>query len=676
IEYIDALFICVSGVTGTGLVTVNLSPLTPWQQVIVVLVSLVGSPVFVSLVTVYVRKRYFTKNLDWVIRSEFERSRMQDYMQGRNLSIQQSARHVAHARRVHDTLSSRPVIRRVDTDPRPISSTDFGGMPLPCASSHASSVTRPYYGRNDRYDMLYESSITSAVSTITPQHSDDFLGGFGNPLDWSMNCLTYLFPSFKRNLQRALTTPQSPVLFVPDQGEIPPGAHPVSYLTFPARVGHNSRFIGLSDDDHKELGGLEYRALAVLLWIVSGYYIAMLLIPLVALSPYMSMSKWKDDFLPPNQHRVINPVWYTAFQVVGGWANTGFSLVDQNLVPFQTAYPLLISMVWLPLAGNTGFVSALECRWVNYKLAPKGCKWRETLHFILDHPRRCFIYLFPSRQTWFLFTVLILLKRAYWFCFLVLNIGIPAFDAVPVGQRFLLGLVQAVSVRFAGFQSIAISVLAPAVQVLYFVMMYVSAYFLGRSRVRTTNVYEERSLGIFEDENDDIENEVDYPATDSRVAIWGRYLSRHTRQQLSFDLWWLALALFLICIAERDQLRNTDNASWFTVFAISFEIVSAYGTSGLSLGVPSEHYSLSGAMNTFSKLVICAVMLRGRHRGLPVALDKAIMFPTEFVHKASEKVEEKCRTEAAASGRAAAPTVVGRGESCLQLARTRLCNLR
>ena len=48
-----------------------------------------------------------------------------------------------------------------------------------------------------------------------------------------------------------------------------------------------------------------------------------------------------------------------------------------------------------------------------------------------------------------------------WFFFLVLNIGIPVFDAVPVGQRFLLGLVQAVSVRFAGFQSIPISALAP-----------------------------------------------------------------------------------------------------------------------------------------------------------------------------------------------------------------------
>ncbi len=43
IEYIDSLFICVSGVTGTGLATasVDLSALTPWQQVIIVIVSLV-----------------------------------------------------------------------------------------------------------------------------------------------------------------------------------------------------------------------------------------------------------------------------------------------------------------------------------------------------------------------------------------------------------------------------------------------------------------------------------------------------------------------------------------------------------------------------------------------------------------------------------------------------------
>jgi Trk-type K+ transport system membrane component len=45
INYIDALFVCVSGITGTGLATIDLSLLTAWQQAIIVLVSLVGSPV-------------------------------------------------------------------------------------------------------------------------------------------------------------------------------------------------------------------------------------------------------------------------------------------------------------------------------------------------------------------------------------------------------------------------------------------------------------------------------------------------------------------------------------------------------------------------------------------------------------------------------------------------------
>ncbi|KAI0299527.1 cation transport protein-domain-containing protein [Russula brevipes] len=681
VRYIDALFVCISGVTGTGLVTVDLSMLTPWQQVIIVLVSLIGSPVFVSLVTAYVRKQYFTRHLDWVVRSEFERTKTQDVTQTRSLSVQQSAGHVVD---VHSTSSWRPVIRRVDTEPRPISSTDFGGILLRRTSSHESPASRPD-GRHDsdQRDVPHEPPpLASAVSvhqtetqrrvhlrptrrgevqTINPQHQDDRFGGFGGPLDWLMNSLHHLFPSMRQNLYRTLTTPLTPVLLVSDQGEVPPGAHPVSYIRFRARVGHNSRFIGLSDDDYEELGGVEYRALTVLLWIVSGYYILTLLIPFAVLAPYMSMSKWKGNFQTPNQHRVINPIWYSAFQIVGAWSNTGFSLVDQNLVPFQTAYPLLLCMVWLALAGNTGFPIFLRLSiWANYKFSPRGSKWRETLHFLLDHPRRCFIYLFPSRQTWFLLTVLIILNFTDWFFFLVLNIGIPAFDAVPVGRRFLLGLVQAVSVRFAGFQSIPISALAPAMQVLYFVMMYIAAYPIAMS-VRSTNVYEERSLGIFEDNNDNLENEADYPATDSRVAIWGRYLGRHARRQLSFDMWWLSLALFLICIVERGQLRNPNNASWFTIFAVFFEIVSAYGTVGLSLGVPSQNYSLSGAMSTFSKLVICVVMLRGRHRGLPVALDRAIVFPTEFVEKASEKVREmksKRRAEAAA----VAVATIGHGE--------------
>ena len=35
-------------------------------------------------------------------------------------------------------------------------------------------------------------------------------------------------------------------------------------------------------------------------------------------------------------------------------------------------------------------------------------------------------------------------------------------------------------------------------------------------------------------------------------------------------------------------------------------------------------------MHPLSKLIICVVMLRGRHRGLPVAIDRAIMLPSEM----------------------------------------------
>lgn len=41
--------------------------------------------------------------------------------------------------------------------------------------------------------------------------------------------------------------------------------------------------------------------------------------------------------------------------------------------------------------------------------------------------------------------------------------------------------------------------------------------------------------------------------------------------------------------------------------------------------------SLSGMFSTFGKLVICAMMIRGRHRGLPYMLDRAIMLPDEQI---------------------------------------------
>lgn len=61
-----------------------------------------------------------------------------------------------------------------------------------------------------------------------------------------------------------------------------------------------------------------------------------------------------------------------------------------------------------------------------------------------------------------------------------------------------------------------------------------------------------------------------------------------------------------------------------------FELVSAFGGIGLTLGIPTENYSFCGAFEPLSKLIVIAIMVRGRHRGLPVAIDRASESPSPY----------------------------------------------
>lgn len=88
-------------------------------------------------------------------------------------------------------------------------------------------------------------------------------------------------------------------------------------------------------------------------------------------------------------------------------------------------------------------------------------------------------------------------------------------------------------------------------------------------------------------------------------------------------------------IIESSQFER--DPAVFSVFNVIFEVVSAYGTVGISVGVPWADYSFCGAWHTLSKLILCAVMLRGRHRGLPVAIDKAVLLPGEKLGHAEEE---------------------------------------
>ncbi|KAH7909367.1 cation transport protein-domain-containing protein [Hygrophoropsis aurantiaca] len=501
----------------------------------------------------------------------------------------------------------------------------------------------------------YRSSRRASQSYPTqPYEPPDFqpaqklsgFGGFPMPHELLASLFGKLFPRVKTRLQRTVTIPATTTIAgggrvptlpgrmdsVVDGGSVTAGdgTKSVPYISFDAIVGRNSVFHLLTNEQMEELGGVEYRALNALLWLVAVYHFGVQLISFVVIAPYMSLPKWQNDFVPPQLFKTVAPPWFALFQVVSAYTNTGTSLVDQSMVPFQTAYPTILFMIWCILAGNTAFPVFLRLMiWIISKLVPGNSRIHETLHFLLDHPRRCFIYLFPSHQTWFLVTILIVLNSTDWFCFMVLDIGNPLIQSIPIGTRLFAGLLQAVAVRAAGFGIVPLAALSPAVKVMYAIMMYISVYPIALS-VRSTNVYEEQSLGVFREDYDYEHEERSFIPTGTRMSVWSRYMGMHARRQLAFDMWWLCLAVFLVCIIERGALDDTANLSWFNIFSIIFELVSAYGTVGLSLGIPTENYSFSGAFHPLSKLIVCIVMLRGRHRGLPVAIDRAVMLPAEF----------------------------------------------
>ncbi len=184
------------------------------------------------------------------------------------------------------------------------------------------------------------------------------------------------------------------------------------------------------------------------------------------------------------------------------------------------------------------------------------------------------------------------------------------------------GWFQAASTRTAGFGVVDLAELHPAIQVSYLIMMYISVLPIAIS-VRRTNVYEEKSLGIWGSPADENEDEGE-PS----------YVGAHLRRQLSFDLWYIFLGLFIIAIVEGSRLQSGDPA--FTMFTVLFEIVSAYGTVGLSLGYTGIDASFSAELNVISKLVIIAMQIRGRHRGLPYELDRAILLPSEHLQEKEE----------------------------------------
>jgi Trk-type K+ transport system membrane component len=116
---------------------------------------------------------------------------------------------------------------------------------------------------------------------------------------------------------------------------------------------------------------------------------------------------------------------------------------------------------------------------------------------------------------------------------------------LPLAARIPAAIFQAASARHTGTSTFNLANVNPAVQLSLLIMMYIAIFPIALS-IRVSNTYEEKSLGIWEQE-------------ESLNEKNGKsYLMTHMKNQLGFDLWYIFLGTFCICVAESDRIANVN----------------------------------------------------------------------------------------------------------------------
>ncbi|KAI0849676.1 TrkH-domain-containing protein [Daldinia vernicosa] len=710
----DSMFMVMSALTASGLNTVNVSQLTTFQQVELCVLMMIGSQVLISYVTIAFRKHIFEKRFEDIVKMEREKRKKKVSgtgaivgMTGAMFGLQvmssfgkgragEKARPTSHVRNLSSS-TRRQVLAEEGTIPE-IDVENARGQ----QQQHHVGFLEP----------VQEGKSLEGGHSATTAHS------------------IYQTQSHQSGATRRRSgTVESKTAFE--------GFNVQTFLTEQKRnIGRNGQFFNLSEDQREYLGGVEYRSLKFLSVFVLVYFVLCQFFGAIALGAWMSV--YAVDTAAVNAQ---NPWWAGIFLAISSYNNAGFTLLDAGFIPFQSSYFLLVVVTLLSLAGPAAFPVFMRfIIWSMSTLLNLLSKdkeygvWKEGFDFILKFPRRVYTSLFPAKDTWMFAATFGAFVIVDWVLILLLSIGNPTMDAIPIGQRIFDALFQGFSIPSGGYAIVSPSAMYFDILVLWLVVYYTAAY-PHIITMRNSNVYEERSLGIYEGDQpeeeqlhsasssiveEDAANILDetglQPATTNNNKNWdavsraptaksvkmlvsvgrrgtafvGRQLQRRmtafqgvgvaapapapaikplsraktidfgrasvhslhnhppagppslvsqqVRGQLSHDVWWIALMLFFITLIETSH-SLADPVS-YSVFNILFEIVSGYTNIGISIGLPDQSYSLSGGMHTGSKIIMILVMLRGRHRGLPVALDRAIRLPGKKLAEYEEEDAE------------------------------------
>ena len=306
----------------------------------------------------------------------------------------------------------------------------------------------------------------------------------------------------------------------------------------------------------------------------------------------------------------VEPFFGGFFLATSAFTNTGFSPFGTSVIPLAHSPGAMIWLSILIFLGNIAFPAVLRGMLGLMGRLGLERRWGLPIDLVRKNPRAYYQMLFPKKYVLFLSVLWIGLCLANF----ALVMGLE-WDGTLIefsaGEKLVNSIFTTASIRTAGLNVTPLGSWNGALLVFQMVMFVISS---------NPNVIVMRAT-----RETDTADENHSAKTPNRKSL-GKYTSELLINVVAgLTLCWILVLLF--------EFGNP----WIRFpFPVLFEVASAFGTVGLSLGYSTSNASLSGVFTVPSKLVIILLMLIGSHRTLPDNVDSAVRIreiPTGHVAK-------------------------------------------
>jgi len=317
--------------------------------------------------------------------------------------------------------------------------------------------------------------------------------------------------------------------------------------------------------------------------------------------------------------------WHAIYLAVSSFQNNGLVMTPSSVMNFAQSPILLNTMSTLIILGNTGLpiMVRLIASALRRHAVPQSDNER-ILDFLLEHPRRCFTHMFPAVHTLWLLLVVLTVTATTTAVLLWQDAESKAMKELGTSDSFFNALFQAVSARTAGLNSINIAQLSQGATFFLCAMMYLAT---------TPTVVTMRFSQISAGNPGELDITGRAEGVEEDVIKGDNSLKTQARRNMTQDNTYQEVIMFIILVLEKRQFEISAGQvspfsdgiyGDFTFFKVFFEMTSAYGTVGYSLGFQNQSASFSSVWCSASQYLLVGVMVMGRVRGLPDSIDPSV----------------------------------------------------